>query len=75
MSSPELEKILSRLKNVRRSGSGFTACCPVHGDNSNSLSIGLGRDRQVLLHCFLNCEVTDIVAALGITMRDLFPRH
>lgn len=69
MTAPEL---LSRLEGVRSRGAGkWSARCPFHQDNSPSLSIGEGADR-ILLHCFALCETPDIVAALGLTMADLF---
>jgi hypothetical protein len=75
MTAPEL---LSRLEGVRSRGAGkWVARCPFHQDNSPSLSIGEGADR-ILLHCFALCETPDIVAALGLTMADLFfdaPSH
>jgi hypothetical protein len=72
-SSRALEKVLARLKGVRASRRGWTACCPAHGDRVPSLSIGLGEHGQVLLKCFAGCSVACIVQALGLTMMDLFP--
>ena len=69
MTAPEL---LSRLDCVRSRGTRrWSARCPAHVDRSPSLSIGEGADR-ILLHCFALCEKRDIVAALGLTMADLF---
>lgn len=65
------EDLLPRLDAVRRSSRGYMARCPVHQDNSPSLSIGEGADR-ILLHCFALCKTRDVVAALGLTMADLF---
>lgn len=65
-------EFLSRLDGVRPRGVGkWSARCPTHQDHSPSLSIGEGADR-ILLHCFALCENRDIVAALGLTMADLF---
>ncbi len=72
-SSRALEKVLARLKGVRASRRGWTACCPAHGDRVPSLSIGLGEHGQVLLKCFAGCAVACIVQAMGLTMMDLFP--
>jgi len=68
-----LDSILSRLKNVRRVKGGWTACCPAHDDRRASLSISVGDDGRVLLHCHAGCNVEDVVSALGLEMRDLFP--
>jgi putative DNA primase/helicase len=68
-----LEKFLSRLSDVRASGKNHSARCPAHEDRRNSLSVGVGDDRCVLLNCFAGCTPGAIVAALGLKMGDLFP--
>ena len=65
------EELLLRLEAVRQTSRGSMARCPAHHDKNPSLSIAEGADR-ILLHCFALCETRDIVAALGITMADLF---
>jgi len=37
------------------------------------LSIGVGDDGAVLLHCFAGCDVDAVVRALGLSVDDLFP--
>jgi hypothetical protein len=72
-----LDKLLAALGRLgcdpRRSGSGWLAKCPAHDDKKPSLSISAGADGRVLLHCFASCVVEAIVAALGLSMSDLFP--
>lgn len=73
-----IDDLLSRLDKVRSTGPGrWSACCPgpLHnnGDRHPSLSIALGDDSRVLLRCFTGCEVSEIVAAVGLTLSDLFP--
>lgn len=67
------EKILSGLKGVKKAGSGFIALCPAHDDQHHSLSISQGQDGRVLLHCHTGCTTENIVSALGLSLRDLFP--
>ncbi|MBR1780050.1 MAG: AAA family ATPase [Oscillospiraceae bacterium] len=67
-----LSEILSRLEGVKGSGGSYKAKCPAHQDSTPSLSVGLGRDRRILLKCHAGCQTEDIVAALGLTMKDLF---
>ncbi len=67
------ELVLSRLSDVQRNGDEATARCPAHDDKHASLSIGVGDDGRVLLHDFAGCSVEQIVAALGLTVADLFP--
>src|SRR5215207_5091425 len=67
------ENTLSRLKVASRNGNKATAFCPAHDDRNNpSLSVGVGEDGRVLLHCFVGCEFEDIVAAMGLEQPDLF---
>ena len=68
-----LDVVLSRLRGVKKSGKQHVACCPAHEDARASLSVREGDDGRVLLHCFAGCATADVVAALGLTMRDLFP--
>ncbi len=68
-SSPlALESVLSQLRGVRRSGTGWIAQCPSHDDREPSLSIGLGTTGLLLLHCFAGCSYPEIRAALERTM-------
>jgi putative DNA primase/helicase len=61
------DKVLALLEGVRRSGDSGTqwsACCPVHGDQKQSLSVGIGKTRPVLIHCHAGCRHEDIKAEL-----------
>jgi len=69
-----VQQVLDLLENVRPGSNGSTALCPFHGDTNNSLSVAEGEDGRVLLKCFAGCEVPDIVGAIGLEMRDLFPK-
>jgi len=65
-------ELVSTLEGVRNRGTGkWTARCPSHEDRSPSLSIVEG-ERGVLLRCWAGCELTEITAALGLSIRDLF---
>ena len=64
--------LLDRLDGVRGNGPGrWMAKCPSHADRSPSLSVREVEDRT-LLHCFAGCEVHDVLAAVGLTLTDLF---
>lgn len=73
MTSQTVQKVLDRLENVKPSGSGWTARCVGHDDHRNSLSISEGKDGRVLLYCHVGCDIKDIVAQLGLTLKNLFP--
>ena len=63
------------FQGARRSGKGYTAKCPCHDDKTASLSIDQkpGRDgkERVFLYCHAGCSNEDILAAVGLTTRDL----
>lgn len=67
-----IDDILPHLNKVRKSGKGYAACCPVHGDRSPSMSI-TEKDGKVLAHCFAcGASGSDLVEALGLPMSVLF---
>ena len=70
-----IETVLDRLEGVRKVGDGWQAKCPSHEDRHPSLSIGVGDDGRVLLKCQANCETTDVLAAIGLKLGDLFERE
>ena len=67
-----LHDILSRLDVKSGNNGRYMARCPCHNDQQASLSVGVGDDGRVLLHCFAGCDTTDIMQSMGLTMRDLF---
>lgn len=68
------ELILARLRGVRRCGPGrWMAECPSHQDRTPSLSIRETSDGTILIHDFGSCSPADILAAIGLELRDLFP--
>jgi uncharacterized protein DUF3631 len=69
------ERVLTRLRNARRSGSGSIAKCPAHDDRQASLSIGEGRDGRVLLRCHAGCSFEEIMAALDLPLSAAFPER
>lgn len=69
-----VEVLLPRLERVRARGPGrWTARCPAHEDRSPSLSIRELDDGRALIHDFAGCAPADVLAAVGLGLRDLFP--
>jgi hypothetical protein len=68
--------LLGRLDKVKPTGKDrYMACCPAHQDKSPSLSVRFDTtDGRVLMHCFAGCEISDICAAIGLEVADLYPR-
>src|SRR4051794_39134293 len=71
-----VDLVLDRLEGVRQRGDYYyQALCPAHEDCDPSLSIAEGEDGRALLKCFAGCETEEILAALGLEMKDLFERR
>lgn len=74
MSLEPIENVLLKFPKAKRAGKGWMDCCPSHDDKNPSLSIGVGDDGRVLLHCHSNgCDVKDIASAIGLEVSDLMP--
>lgn len=73
--TPEVDLVLSKLDKVRHAGNGWEACCPAHEDDKPSLTVGIGREGQVLLHCHSGaaCSFGEICDALNLKPNDLWP--
>ena len=70
----DVQAILSKLQKVKGAGHDkWSALCPAHEDKKPSLSIGLSEDGKVLLHCHAGCSHKEILAALNLQEKDLFP--
>ena len=62
---------INRLDQVKKSGDGHIARCPSHKDKTPSLSIRSG-EKGILIHCHAGCDSANVVAAMGLTLEDLF---
>lgn len=58
----------------KRQGAGYQMRCPVHEDKQASLNVREGEDGTLLLKCYADCETADVLASLGLSWPDLFPR-
>lgn len=73
MSKP-IEKVLDRLEGVKKYKSGFLARCPAHDDQNQSLSVSEDSEGKVGIKCFAGCETEDVLKAIGLEFKDLFPQ-
>lgn len=75
--SVAVDRFIERLKDRRcepkRNGQGWQARCPAHDDDRPSLSVHTGDDGRVLINCHAGCGFADVLAALDLGTRDLFP--
>jgi hypothetical protein len=70
----QADRLLAHLHGARRTGpSTWVALCPAHEDKSPSLSIREVDDGRLLVHCFGQCSVDEVVRAVGLDLSDLFP--
>ena len=77
MSEP-LDRVIQSLhergKNPQEKGDHYEALCPAHDDTNPSLTIRRADSGTVLIKCqSLKCSADNIVKAIGLTMKDLFP--
>jgi hypothetical protein len=69
-----INNLLEKLQKVKSTNTGkWLACCPAHNDKSPSLAIKQTDNGKILIYCFAGCQVTDIVAAVGLELSDLMP--
>jgi hypothetical protein len=65
--------LLSRLEGVRQTSSNtWRARCPSHGSKGRTLAVK-DDNGKVLVRCFAECSVDEIVGAVGLKLEDLFP--
>lgn len=68
------DTLLSRLECVRGRDRGpWMARCPAHKDRHPSLRVTQLDDGRVLIFCHAGCGAADIMGAVGLSLRDLFP--
>lgn len=64
---PSVRDVLSKLCGVRASGGEWSAKCPAHDDEQNSLSVGVGDGGKILLRCHAGCAFERIALLVGLT--------
>jgi len=75
----DLHSFLDRFDSVRGGSPNsqgiiqYTAKCPAHETSHNSLAIGATRDGRYLVHCHAGCAASDVLAAVGLTLQDIYP--
>ena len=73
---PDLALLTDRLRGVKmRTPHQALAFCPSHNDvDGRSLAIGVGNNGVLLVNCFAGCETSDVLGAIGMKFRDLYPK-
>lgn len=70
-----VDNVLQQLKGVSETRGGWKARCPAHDDKNPSLSISVGKNDCVLLHCHAGCTPVEICAAIGMKTSELFTKQ
>lgn len=69
-----VDRLLDRLSGVKQiKNDRWLARCPAHDDRSPSLVITETSDGTLLIRCWAGCSAADIVTAVGLELKDLFP--
>jgi hypothetical protein len=74
-----MEKVLDAVERATghppfKKGKEWHCRCPAHDDREPSLNVTEGQGGTVLLQCRSHgCKATDVVRAVGLEVRDLFP--
>ena len=71
--SNPLENLLSKLHGIKNHGNYHQANCPAHPDDKASLSVSQGDDGKLLIKCHAGCSAQNIILALGLSWKSLFP--
>lgn len=69
----ELLSLLSDVQPSPGKDSQWLAVCPGHDDSKPSLSIGVGHEGRLLLHCFAGCTTSHVLKSLNLPITALFP--
>lgn len=64
---------LEYVKNIKPDR--WQARCPAHEDRSPSLSVTETTDGTILIKCWAGCSAFEIVEAVGLELKDLFPQN
>lgn len=69
-----LQEALQLARGVKQRGDNYSALCPAHDDQKQSLSFTEGDDGKLLMKCFAGCEFDDIIAGLRDGYSRAFPQ-
>ncbi len=68
-----LEELAAKFRGpAQRVAGGVLVFCPSHDDRANrSLSLSTGEDGRLLVNCFAGCPSENVLAAVGMSFKDL----
>lgn len=68
-----LEELVAYFPDAKPTKNGYKMRCPAHDDRNPSLGIGRGDNGGLVMCCQAGCTNADILAAKGLTLKDLAP--
>ncbi len=68
-----VELITGRLDGVTGSNGKYRARCPAHDGKNLTLSVKERADGKAQLTCYKDCTADEIMSAIGLKTRDLYP--
>lgn len=72
-----LERVVQTIEQTtgpgRIRGNQHELRCPAHPDHTPSLGVTENSDGHVLIYCQAGCATVDILTAVGLQLRDLYP--
>lgn len=66
-----LSDLLARFDDVEETPDGYLVLCPAHDDSTKSLRLSVSDSGKVLLRDRAGCSTDAVLAALGLSLRDL----
>ena len=72
---PTTRRLLDNLENIKQSSDYWTARCPAHDDNSNSLSVRDGDNGGTLVKCHAGCSLPQICHGAGLSVSEICPEQ
>lgn len=71
-----IDNFIVRLEFARqRRPNQWLSRCPAHDDHRPSLLVETADDDRLLVYCYAGCSAAEVVAALGLSLADLFPKR
>jgi putative DNA primase/helicase len=67
----KLTEVLDKVEEIKQVGTGWSGKCPAHDDKTASLSISVGENNRLLMHCHAGCSFFAVAEALEIEPADL----
>jgi putative DNA primase/helicase len=69
----DIAAFVAGLAGSWQNDGGYRARCPAHNDIAPSLSVNMGKEGRLIVHCHAGCDTADVLTAMGKTFADITP--